>query len=79
MADDTTTEEEARDAVLVAYREIIGVSDDAELIEAVDESFMSRVFDIAWTHQFDRDRKPFIRDIRAVVSEAVAEALPDAP
>lgn len=77
MADDTT-KDEAREAVLSAYSELIAISDDAELIEAVDETLMSGVFEVAWAHQFDRDRKPFIREVRSLIAGAVAEAIPDA-
>lgn len=45
--------------------------DDNDLCELLTPSLVERVFDLAWTHQFDADRGPFQREVREVVQSEV--------
>jgi hypothetical protein len=44
---------------------------DGAVKQALDESLLREIFDIAWDHQFDSDRAQVSRVFRDVVREAV--------
>jgi hypothetical protein len=56
---------------------LASAADDAEpqLREVLAKGVLDRVFDVAWEHQFERERTSAQREIRDVVQEAVAEVV----
>jgi hypothetical protein len=71
--------DEALQIVFRVWRERMDArsADDSELVEALTESLVKDVFSVAWRHQFEDDRGEAQREIRNVVSEAVAQVVRD--
>jgi hypothetical protein len=72
---DEKTKQKALDLLLELAEGCRSAIDDRQLREVAAPNLVTAVFELAWKHQWDRTPDNFLRAVRPIVDQAVAEAV----
>ncbi len=72
-------EDDARARALAALIDVsarhLEAASDPELAEALSGDLLEKVLDVAWTHQFDKDRKKATRLLSEIIDARLEEVI----